>query len=631
MANYDHISDERLRELAVEHPSQAHVFEAMLAERSAKGAPLSATDLARSVGQAAWSFGDEIEAGIRTGFGFAGDYDATKAQINQEIAQAYDAYPALNALELAAGFAIPGGNIARGIKGINAGLRGAQTIPQAIGVGALNGAINGAVDGIGASDGQDVLGGLYNAGKGALFGTGLGAGLGGLAPLAIRAVTGSKNPEAIIRQIASEAGVKPEEVVARMNELGPEATLADAFPVLRQAAQGSVGIGGATDSVAMLAERNASAPGRLVGEVESLTGKDIDSARLEIEARETERARVANEDYRPVDAATFMADDAASMMENPVAEKYIKDAINAYAANSNNQYNVGALKRLMEGDPDVDLPGAIPARILADARSLMAERANAYRSSNPPQAKKAAVLEDTVAQFDELLDEVSGYTQANANYARNSQLIGTIKEGETFAQNANRYGSDRYRLRELEADPELRGALATGAASDLINDLSVSGGNRQTGSPTSRLGSAAQQQLRLEAARVPQMADSIARENTFYDTFNQVDPKMQSKTSGAESAKEQLQETAGVLSMGNAVLNPVDAAAGVLGDKLKLKNKAVARAMTDILLKRGMTEQEIIDLLNTEQGVTALSEFLAKASKYTGAATGGVLTLTSPQ
>jgi hypothetical protein len=83
--------------------------------------------------------------------------------------------------------------------------------------------------------------------------------------------------------------------------------------------------------------------------------------------------------------------------------------------------------------------------------------------------------------------------------------------------------------------------------------------------------------------------------------------------------------------MGNAVLNPIDAAAGVLGDKLKLKNKAVARAMTDILLKRGMTEQEIIDLLSTEQGVTALSEFLAKASKYTGAATGGVLTLTSPQ
>ena len=629
MANYDHISDERLRELAVEHPSQAHVFEAMLAERAAKGAPLSATDLARSVGQAAWSFGDELEAGVRTGFGFAGDYDATKAQINQEIAQSYDDYPALNALELAAGFAIPGGNIARGIKGLNAGLRGAQTIPQAIGVGALNGAINGAVDGIGASDGQGVLGGLLNAGTGAMYGTGLGAGLGGLAPLAIRAISGSKNPEAIIRQIASEAGVKPEEVVARMNEMGPEATLADAFPVLRQAAQGSVGIGGATDSVGMLAERNASAPQRLVGEVEAATGKDIDSARLEIEAREAERARVANEDYRPVDAATFVADDAAALMENPVAKKYIQEAIAAYAASSNNQYNMGALTRLMQGDPDVDLPGAIPARILADARSLMAESANDLRAKG--RAKKASVLEDTVDQFDELLGEVSGYTQANANYARNSQLIGAIKEGETFAQNANQYGSDRYRLRELEADPGMRGALATGAASDLINDLTVSGGNRQTGSPTSRLGPAAQQQLRLEAARVPQMADSIARENTFYDTFNQVDPKMQSKTSGAESAKEQLQETAGVLSMGNAVLNPLDAAAGVLGDKLKLKNKAVARAMTDILLKRGMSEQEIIDLLNTEQGVTALSEFLAKASKYTGAATGGALTLTSPQ
>lgn len=593
------------------------------------GAALSLGDVARSVGQAAWSFGDEIEAGVRTGFGFAGDYDATKAQINQEIAQAYDNYPALNAVEIAAGFAIPGGNIARGIKGLNAGLRGAQTIPQAIGVGAFNGAVNGAVDGIGASDGEGVVGALYNAGKGALFGTGLGAGIGGLAPLAIRAVNGSKDPEAIIRQIAVEAGITPEAVVARMNELGPEATLADAFPVLRQATQGSVGIGGATDSVGMLAERNASAPGRLVGEVEGLTGKNIDSARLEIDAREAERARVANEDYRPVDAATFMADDAASLMENPIAKKYIQEAINAYAASSGNPYNIGQLNRMMAGDPEMDIPGAVPARILADARSLMAEAAQNFREKG--QAKRAMVLQDSVDQFDGLLDEVSGYTQANANYARNSQVIGAIKEGETFAQNANRYGTDRYRLRELEADPELRGALATGAASDLINDLTVSGGNRQTGSPTSRLGSAAQQQLRLEAARVPGMADSIARENTFYDTFNQVDPKMQSKTSGAESAKEQLQQTAGVLNMANSVLNPIESAASVLGERLKLKNKDVARAMTDILLKRGMQPEEIIKLLETEQGRTALSEFLEKASKYTGGITGGALTMTSQQ
>jgi hypothetical protein len=127
------------------------------------------------------------------------------------------------------------------------------------------------------------------------------------------------------------------------------------------------------------------------------------------------------------------------------------------------------------------------------------------------------------------------------------------------------------------------------------------------------------------------MADSIARENTFYDTFNQVDPKMQSKTSGAESAKEQLQQTAGVLNMANSVLNPIESAANVLGERLKLKNKEVARAMTDILLKRGMEPEEIIKLLETEQGRTALSEFLAKASKYTGGITGGVLTMTSPQ
>ena len=121
---------------------------------------LGVGDLARAVGQGAWSFGDEIEAGVRTGFGLFGDYDATKAQINQEIAQAYDENPlAMNGVELASGFLIPGGNIARGVKVGNMafkGLKQAETITDAAKIGAFNGLANGAVDGLGRSDfGED--------------------------------------------------------------------------------------------------------------------------------------------------------------------------------------------------------------------------------------------------------------------------------------------------------------------------------------------------------------------------------------------------------------------------------------------------------------------------------------------
>ena len=118
---------------------------------------------------------------------------------------------------------------------------------------------------------------------------------------------------------------------------------------------GSVGYGGATDSVGMLAERNAEAPGRLVNEVEIATGKDIDSSRNEIKARKTERARVANEDYRPVDSITFSTDEALELLESPLAKPYIKKAIEAYASDPNSGFNLEQLQKLMAGDPDIDL------------------------------------------------------------------------------------------------------------------------------------------------------------------------------------------------------------------------------------------------------------------------------------
>lgn len=635
MSAVDRLSISQLRQLREKNKDDAEMVayldqKIVAAEANAMAQPtLGVGDLARAVGQGAWSFGDEIEAGVRTGFGLFGDYDATNAQINQEIAQAYDENPlAMNGVELASGFLIPGGNIARGVKVGNMALKGlkqAETITDAAKIGAVNGLANGAVDGLGRSDfGEDgAIGTATNIAASAVGGTLLGTVFGGGLPALARAIKGSRDPEAILRQVVAESGLTPEQINARLNELGPNATLADAFPVLRETAQGSVGIGGATDSVGVLAERNAEAPGRLVNEVEVATGKDIDSSRNEIEARKTERARVANEDYRPVDSATFSTDEAIELLESPLAKPYIKKAIEAYASDPNSGFNLEQLQKLMAGDPDMDIPGAIPARVLADARSFISDSVNTLAERGA--ANESRVLKNTLDQFDDFLDQVPGYTAANTNYARNSSLIGAIEEGERFAQNSTRYGSDAQRLRELEADPGLRGALATGAASRLINDLTVSGGNRQTGSATSRLGSSAQQRLRLEAAQVPQMADSIARENTFYDTFNQVDPKMGSKTAGATKAEERLTETSGALNMVNSALNPTEVVARGVAEKFKLKNKEVARQLTDILLKQGLAPEEIIRMLSTQKGMTELSEYLAKVGGTNAGLVGGIL------
>ena len=135
--------------------------------------------------------------------------------------------------------------------------------------------------------------------------------------------------------------------------------------------------------------------------------------------------------------------------------------------------------------------------------------------------------------------------------------------------------------------------------------------------------------MRLEAARVPEMQTSIARENDFYDTFAQVDPKMGSKTAGANKAEERLTETSGVLNMVNSALNPTEVVTRGIAEKFKLKNKAVARQLTDILLRQGLTPDEITRMLNTQQGMTELSEYLAKVAGRNAGLTGGILSVIS--
>ena len=640
MSSIDQLSVSQLKQLRETNQGDPAMVEyldnkILAAEANAMAQPtIGVGDLARAVGQGAWSMGDEIEAGLRTGFGRLGDYDATKAQINNEIAQAYDESPiAMNAVEFGSGFLIPGGNIAKGLKlggkGLNA-LTDAGTLTGAAKTGALNGFVNGAVDGFGASTLSEdgVIGTGWNIAKGAGTGTGFGTLFGAGLPALARAFKGSQDPEAILRQVVAETGLSPKEINARLKELGPNATLADAFPVLRQTAQGSVGIGGATDSVGALAERNASAPGRLAGEVTDETGSTIDTARDRTAALEAERTRVANEDYRPLDEAMFSTGEAQELLDSPLAEQYLTEAIKAYASDPKNNISYKALKAMMAGDPENDIPGMIPARILANAKSAMGERATDLLANG--QTTRARSLGIVADQYGDFLDQVPGYTQANANFSRASTNIDAIAEGETFAQNSNQFGRDKARLRTLsQEDPVARGALATGAQSDLINDLTVSGGNRQTGSATSRLGPFEQQRLRLEAARVPQMERSIARENDFYDTFMQVDPKMGAKTEGARSAKERLQQTSGVLNMVGGVMNPTEVVTKQIAEKFKLKNKEVARQLTDILLRQGMSADEVIRMLSTEKGMTELSEYLAKVGGRNAGLTGGILSVIS--
>jgi len=123
-------------------------------------------------------FGDEAEAGLRTGFGLLGDYDATVADIRSNIKDFRKENPATAlGLELGGGL-LTGGLGAARAAGTTLG-REALKRYGTTGFGAGVGATEGAIAGVGA--GED----LESRATGGVLGLGLGGAIGGALPSAI--------------------------------------------------------------------------------------------------------------------------------------------------------------------------------------------------------------------------------------------------------------------------------------------------------------------------------------------------------------------------------------------------------------------------------------------------------------
>ena len=185
--------------------------------------------LRTAIGQGAGlGFGDEIEAGVRTGFGLLGDYSKTRDDIRGDVKDFAEENP-MTALAAEIG----GGLITGGVGGARAAgtalgrkvLQKAGTTGLAAGVGATEGAIAGV--GSGETAGGRVAGGLVG-------GT-LGGGLGAAAPAAVNLVKsgvdraafglGLKTDDAINRaaerkaiQKLEDAGTSPEAVQKALDE-----------------------------------------------------------------------------------------------------------------------------------------------------------------------------------------------------------------------------------------------------------------------------------------------------------------------------------------------------------------------------------------------------------------------------
>jgi hypothetical protein len=612
------LSDDRLKALADKSPRLAAAVEQELARRNAGGLK----SYARSLGQAAFNLGDEAEAFVRNGFSTGGDYDLIKGQINSEIQKSYSDNPLLYGLEFGAGMMIPGAGLAKLGKG-------AQTIKGMMGRGGLVGGIDGGLSGYGAStEGNELEGTLLGLGLG---GT-LGGGLSGLAPAAARFMQGQTDPVAIIREAAARRGISAQEMADEMERLGPEAVLADTFPEMTGTAMGAAAESPFSPALGVLTERAKGARERLIN---TIPGDDTTAQRLGRSLKD-ERQRIANEDYSPVHSATFETGDAIELLQSPLAKEYIEKAKKALVSDPDSGFtSMSQLNKMLEGDAELDIPGALPATILQKARSMMSNRVNKLYEQGA--AQEAADLEKVVRHFDDYLDQVPGYTQANANYARKSAEMRALEDGRGIGR-SNRSVADEGILLEEITDPGLRENVAIGARSQLINDINLSGGLDGTGSPVSALGPLERRALRAQAANLPNLERNLQREARFSETFNTVDPKRGSATAMRKEAADQFERDNAVI---GALADPISGGVGAallagwrkfVGKKLNIRSQDVADKVLDVLLKKGMTPDEVKKLMDNPEGVTELMKFLqGKNLRYgTGALTGAGLQAVAP-
>ncbi len=134
-----------------------------------------AKGLARSVAKGVTlNWGDEAEAGLRTGFGYAGDYTATRDKIRLEQDEFARQNPKTAlAAELVGSVAVPG---VGGAKAIATLAPKASGLVRKVAAGTAVGGTEGAIAGAGAAEDQDMTGS-------SLVGGGIGAAVGGALPV----------------------------------------------------------------------------------------------------------------------------------------------------------------------------------------------------------------------------------------------------------------------------------------------------------------------------------------------------------------------------------------------------------------------------------------------------------------
>lgn len=562
---------------------------------------------------AAMGWGDEALAGVTTLGGMLGDYEETRDGYRQYLEDTRNKNPGLyDTIEFGGGFLTPGG---LGVKAI----QGAKTLPQLAKNLGYTGAGYGAAAGAGYSEGETLPEVGWDMTKGAGIGAVTNTIVGGGLPLINAARNRGRDAQQVLADIAKEHGITVEKVQARLKELGPEATLADAFPKLRESAYGAYGIGGFIEEQAMLTERNQTAGGRLLSDLEEATGRQPGDVREEVDFLTTQRGEFGNEDYAVLEGQYIPIEAVGRILASKTNAPEVRKALNEWE------------DRTGQSLDSFEEMGGVPAQVLQRIRSLTVQKAEKLKNQETPQTVEANMLMDRVAMIDAELRSIPGWDKARQNYAVRSEEIGNIGLGRTTGRAVSNIDTDQGVL-ETVLNPKAtternRSAYALGAQQQVIDNILAAGGANDTGSVITRLGNPRQQEIKLEGAGIPEYRKNIDRERSFNETYMMLGENQGAKTNAGRTAKEVFEDDSSLLTgalrtgMDPTIIG-VEAAAQAIKQAYGLKSKTAAQKFLRLMLRQNkdMTPADIVALLDTETGARKLMEMIQKGSRYTGPA-----------
>ena len=464
----------------------------------------------------------------------------------------------------------------------------------------------GALEGSGRTEEETVGGQAVDTAIGATAGAVLNPGIAGATDVGGRlfsymrgkfsqwAKSDHQKAQEMISQAAERTGMGVDDIMERVDELGPEATLMDLNDVLRGVALTARGAGNeALDTIVdTVTTRQVGARGRLQEDVREAAGS-VDPYIASRTGLADAKTQAGDELYGAVESAMIpRSNELDAILAHESVVPLLRDVELAESARR-------GVSMTFVGD---DIPLVLLDSLKKSMDDKVVQVTDKVNKTN--RNRNQETLFKTMAKkLRNLVDEVEpGYATARESSAAHTGLLSSMEEGSKLASTRG------VKLDEMVEDVSTRSvseqdAFRVGAA-DSINRSLPDGRLANPAQPLSGSGDA---QVRMDAVSATpeargQLAERVDAETTFNETMRMMNPNVGSKTSFVDEATDRnVGETAAQLVSESMMFgSPAVTASKMIVEELASTTKVtpgVAKEIADMVTKQNLTRADVTSIL----------------------------------